>query len=160
MLAAVSAAARRESRRELPLVWRIPPWQPAALILLATVLLALVLYGHFSLGPVLMMAIIAAAALASAGLAMRLLLVADEDGIWIRHAFSQQHVAWRDVSTVEMVHVRGTTVTVRITRRNESFIDVPPTLLLPTLPTGVRKARATVHNVAVELNEVAADRRR
>jgi hypothetical protein len=159
MLSAVSDRAGPDPLPSLPLVWRIPPWQPAGLILLAAVLLALVLYGHFSAGPLLFMAVVAVAALVSAFYAARLLFVADDDGLWIRRAFSpQQLIEWRDVSTIEMEHVRGTTVTVRITRRNGSFADVPPSLLLPSLPTGVKKVRSRVHTVAMQLNAVAASR--
>ena len=160
MLSAVSDRAGPDPLPSLPLVWRIPPWQPAGLILLAAVLLALVLYGHHSPGPLLLMAVIALAALVSAWYAARLLLVADEDGLWIRRAFSApQLTEWRDVSRIEMEQVHGNTVTVRITRQNGSFADVPPSLLLPTLPTGIRKQRARVHSVAVQLNAVAVGRR-
>lgn len=143
----------------LPLVWRIPPWQPAALILTASVLLALVIYGHFSPGPTLMMVVVAVAAVISAGIAIRLLFVADEDGLWIRRSWSQELVEWHDVATIEMVAVHGNTVTVRITRRNGSHADVPATLLMPTLPTGIVTVRSRVHAVAVRLTAVAAARR-
>lgn len=159
-MAAVSDGAARDPVPTLPLVWRIPPWQPAALIVVATVLLALVLYGHFSAGPVLMMVVVAVAALVSAGLALRLLFVADDDGLWIRRSTSQQLVEWHDIASIDMVPVRGNTVTVRITRRNGSFADVPPTLLLPTMPTGIAKVRSRVHAVALRLTAIAADQRR
>ena len=55
-----------------------------------------------------------------------------------------------------MNHVRGTTSTVRITRRNGNFVDVPPSLFQPTLPTGARKALAIVGTAARRLNELAA----
>jgi hypothetical protein len=46
-------------------------------------------------------------------------------------------------------------VTVRITRRNGSYVDVPSSLVLPTLPTGIRKARSRVSAVAMRLTELA-----
>src|SRR6476659_1829381 len=52
----------------LPQIWRVPPWQPAALILVATVLIALVMYGRFAVGAALMMGALAAAALVGAAL--------------------------------------------------------------------------------------------
>ena len=146
-------------RPELPLVRRIPPWQPALLILVATVLLALDLYGHLSVGALIMTAVIAAAALVGAAFAIRLSLIADEDGIWVRRVFRERVVLWRDLATVEAVYVGRNTMTIRITRRNGSFVDVPPSLLLPTLPTKMRNAHTIVHNLALELSRLAAQRR-
>jgi hypothetical protein len=139
--------------------WRIPSWQPAGLILLAAALLAYDIYGSPGLGPLLATAVIAAAALVGAAVAMRSLLVADEDGIWVRSLFRTTLVDWDDITDIDVVHVRGTTYTVRITRRNGTVVDVPPTLLQPTLPTGARKAHAAVGTVARRLVELAADKR-
>jgi hypothetical protein len=144
----------------LPQTWRIPSWQPAALILLATVLLALDLYADLSLGALVMTAAIAAAALVAAGFALRYLLVADDEGIWVRQLFGERLVEWRDVADIEVEHVRGTTYTIRITRTNGTFVDVPPSLLQPTLPTSVRKARAVVSTIARRLIEIAAEQGR
>jgi hypothetical protein len=140
---------------QLPHTWRIPSWQPAALILLATVLIAYDIYGSPSLGALLMTAVIAAAGLVGALVAVRYLLVADDDGIWVRSLFAQQLVEWRDIADIEVTHVRGTTSTVRITCADRRFIDVPPTLLQPTLPTGARRAHAAVGAVARELIDLA-----
>ena len=151
--------ADSHSGTTLPQVWRVPPWQPAALILVATVLLALVMYGDFKLGPTLMMAALAAAALVGAALAVRFVLVADDDGIWVRRLFSVQVVEWDEVSKIEMVHVHANTPTLRIDRVDGTHVDVPPTLLQPALPTGIRKARAMVGAVAQRLLAIAAEKR-
>lgn len=145
----------QEADTQLPQEWRIPSWQPAALILLAAVLIAFDIYGSPGIGALLMTAIIAAAALVAAVFAMRYLLVADEDGIWVRTLFGQQLVEWPDVADVDVTHVRGTTSTVRITRMGGSFVDVPPSLLQPTLPTNARKALAIVGAVARQLSDLA-----
>ncbi|HEY2273173.1 MAG TPA: PH domain-containing protein [Jatrophihabitantaceae bacterium] len=143
----------------LPQTWRIPSWQPAALIVFATALLALDIYASLSLGPLVLTVLLAVAALATAGLAVRYQMVADDEGIWVRGVFSEELVEWRDIADIDVTHVRGTTMTVRITRRNGKFVDVPPTLVQPTLPTGVRKARALVGDVARELLDLAAEQR-
>ena len=140
----------------LPQVWRIPSWQPAALILVATALLAYDIYGSPSVGALIMTIVITVASLVGAFLAVRYLLIADEDGIWVRSAVGQHLVEWPDVADIEVTHVRGTTSTVRITRVNGTFVDVPPSLLQPALPTGARKALAVVSTVARRLNELAA----
>ncbi|MGH8860276.1 MAG: hypothetical protein ACRDVG_03405 [Jatrophihabitantaceae bacterium] len=152
--------AGNPSPSALPLVWRIPPWQPAALILLATVLIAFLLYGSPSLGASVAMGVVALAALASAAFAARLLMVADDDGIWVRRALGVQLVEWAEVSTVEAVPIRGNTMTVRITRTTGTYVDVPPSLLLPTLPTAIRKVRSIVHGTALQLADLAAQRQR
>ncbi len=150
---------RVEPPLELPLVWRIPPWQPAGLILLATVLLALDLYGDLGLGALLMTAVIAGAALLGAVFAIRLSLVADDDGIWVRRFFRERLVAWSEVAEVRATLVSRNTMTIRISLRQGGHVDVPPALLLPTLPTKVHNAQAVVHQAALKLSRVAAQRR-
>ena len=148
-----------EEAIELPLVWRIPPWQPAGLIMLATILFALDLYADLSLGPLIMTAAIAVAALVAAAFAIRLALVADDDGIWVRRLFKVQVVPWRDVGAVQATLVSRNTMTIRISRREGGFVDVPPSLLLPTLPTKVPHAQTKVHNLALRLSRLAAEHR-
>jgi hypothetical protein len=143
----------------LPQIWRVPPWQPAALILVATVLLALVMYGDLAISPALLLGALAAVALVGAGLAVRFVLVADDEGIWVRRVFSVQLVEWNDLSTIETVHVHANTPTLRITRVSGLYVDVPPTLLQPALPTRIRKARAGVGVVGQRLLAIAAEKR-
>ncbi len=137
-------------------VWRIPTWQPPALILIATALLAYDIYGSPSVGALIMTGIISAAALIGAFVAVRYILVADAEGIWVRSLATQHLVEWSDVADIDVVHVRGTTSTVRITRRNGNFVDVPPSLFQPTLPSGAKRALAIVGSAARRLNELAA----
>ncbi len=139
-----------------PQVWRIPSWQPAGLILLAAALSAYDIYGSPNIAPLLAAAVLAAAALGAAVVAVRYLLVADDEGIWVRSMFSTRLVEWRDIADIAVHHVRGTTYTVRITRRNGTFVDVPPTLLQPTLPSSARKAHAVVGTVARRLLDLTA----
>jgi hypothetical protein len=141
-------------------VWRIPPWQPAALIVLATVLIAIDIYGRPSPGLMLMAGFVAAAALVAAGCAVRYLLVADEDGIWVRRVFTQELVEWHDVAHIEMTTAHRNGMTVRITRVSGAYVDVPPSLLLPTLPMNMRKVRSIVHGTATYLSDLAAEQRR
>ena len=78
-------------------MWRIPTWQPPALILLATALLAYDIYGSPSIGALIVTAVIAAAALVAALVAVRYVLVADAEGIWVR-SFAQ-HSTWSNGPT-------------------------------------------------------------
>lgn len=156
---AVESGSPIEAPPELPLVWRIPPWQPAGLILVATVLLALDLYGDLGLGALLMTVAISLAALVGAVFAIRLSLVADDDGIWVRKFFRERLVEWDDVAEVRATLVSRNTMTIRISRMQGGHVDVPPSLLLPTLPTKVHNAQTVVHNAALQLSRLAAQRR-
>ncbi|HEV7203596.1 MAG TPA: PH domain-containing protein [Jatrophihabitans sp.] len=145
--------------RDLPQEWRIPPWQAAVLVLVATGLLALDLNVHLSPGALIMTGIIAAASLFGAVVALRYLLVADDDGIWVRHLFRTDLVEWNDVKDVEMTVGRRNATTIRITRVTGAHVDVPPSLLLPTLPTKMSRVRSIMHGTATHLKELAAARR-
>ncbi|HEX3335305.1 MAG TPA: hypothetical protein VHS54_02520 [Jatrophihabitans sp.] len=142
----------------LPQVWRIPPWQPAVLFLLTTVLAAVDIYGHPSAVPMFAAALVAVAALVAAVCALRYLMVADDDGIWIRKVFTVSLIEWPDVARAEMTTAHRTGVTVRIIRHDDSYVDVPPSLVLPTLPTTQPNARSMIHSVAMRLNAIAATR--
>ena len=139
----------------LPRVWRIPPWQPAALILLATALLALDLYADLSTAAKATAGLIALAALVAAACAARFLLVADDDGIWVRRILGERLVEWPDVANVETIVLNRNAMTVRITRADGTHLDVPPALVQPALPTGMRKARRAIGVVATQLMELA-----
>jgi hypothetical protein len=143
----------------LPLVWRIPPWQPAGLLLLTAVLAALDIYGDLNLGALLMTAVIALAAFVGAVFALRFLFVADEDGIWVRGLFKERLVEWDDVARVELTTVRHNSATIRITRSDDTFVDVPPSLLLPAKPTSIPKVRSMLHAKVLLLGELVEQQR-
>jgi hypothetical protein len=148
-------AERGTTPQSLPQVWRIPPWQPAALVLLATALGALDIYVRPSSIWMIMAALGAVAALGAAALWLRYLLVADEDGLWVRRAFAEELVEWRDVADVAMTSGHRNGMTVRITRVDGSYVDVPPALLLPTRPTTMPKVRSLIHGIATHLDQLA-----
>ncbi len=91
--------------------------------------------------------------------AIRLSLVADDDGIWVRKFFRERLVEWDDVAEVRATLVSRNTMTIRISRMQGGHVDVPPSLLLPTLPTKVHNAQTVVHNAALQLSRLAAQRR-
>jgi hypothetical protein len=144
----------------LPREWRIPPWQPAALFLIVSGLAAYDLYGSPSLTTVVVTVFLAVVFVVLGILAARYLMVADEDGVWVRGLFSEQEVAWADLDSVDVVPGRRGSTTIRIVRVDGSWVDVPPSLLLPTLPTKIDKARAVMYATADVLEELATARRR
>ena len=62
------------------------------------------------------------------------------------------------MSSIETVHLHANTPTLRIARSNGTHVDVPPTLLQPALPTGIRKARALVGAVGRQLLAITAEK--
>jgi Bacterial PH domain len=148
--------ADEATKGSLPQVWRIPPWQAAALLLLTTALAAIDIYARPSAIPAFAVAFVAVSALVAAVCAIRYLLVADEDGLWVRRVASETLVAWPDVERVELTTAHRSGMTVRITRHDGSYVDVPPSLLLPTVPTTIVKTRSRIHTVATRLNALAA----
>ncbi len=144
---------------ELPQEWRIPPWQPAALLLAVSALAALDIYGRPSTAVVVATGFLALVFLVGAVLATRYLLVADQTGIWVRNVLGEKVVPWYDLRDVDVIDSRRGASTVRIYRLDGTFVDVPPALLQPALPTKIEKARATVHRVGARLEEIAATRK-
>jgi hypothetical protein len=118
------------------------------------------IYGSPSLSTVVITAFLAIVFAALGALAARYLLVADEDGLWVRGIRGEQHVAWPDFDEVEVVPGRRGSTTIRIVRVDGSWVDVPPSLLLPTLPTKIANARAVMFDVAGVLAELGEARRR
>ena len=143
----------------LPCEWRIPPWQPAALFLAVSALLALDIYGHPSLRVLIVTGFLAVVFLCLAVPAARYLLVADEDGVWVRGLLSERGMRWRELRDIDLVDGRRGAGTMRIYRVDGTFLDVPPSLLLPTLPTKIERARGVIRGVAGQLEMLAAERR-
>lgn len=143
----------------LPREWRIPPWQPAVLFLVVSALAAYDIYGSPSLTTVVVTGFLAVVFAVLGALAARYLLVADEDGLWVRGIRGEQHVAWPDFAEVDVVAGRRGSTTIRIVRVDGSWVDVPPSLLLPTLPTKIAKARAVMYDVAAVLQDLGEARR-
>jgi hypothetical protein len=89
---------------------------------------------------------------------LRMYLVADDDGVGVRHLRNELWTPWRDIDRVEVVSgVRGAN-TIRIARRNGSYVDVPPSLLQPALPTSKPRALARLDGIARDINDLGGRR--
>jgi hypothetical protein len=144
------------ARPAMPLVWRVPPWQPALLNVVAAVLLLILFYRTPSAAVTVGLAAGVAIALTGSVLAMRFVVIAGEEGVVVRRVISRRVLSWSEIVDIESVAVSGVTMTVRLTCTDKSVVDVPPTLVQPTLPTNVRKAHAVVYARTAELAAVAA----
>jgi hypothetical protein len=146
-----TAADPRDQHR---LVWRVPPALPAVLLLLVSGAAALNIYGHpsqpvrlFTIGLGLICLVVAIGWL-------RMYLVADEDGVEVRELRRVSSIEWPEIDRVEVVYgVRGGN-TVRVTRHDGSFVDVPPSLLQPARPTSKPRAEAQLKMIAREIEQL------
>jgi hypothetical protein len=98
-----------------------------------------------------------AIALGLAVLALRMYLVVDDDGIAVRYLLRQSWLEWPEIDRIEVVsQVRGAD-TVRITRLNGTYVEVPPSLLQPSRPTSKPRALAQLNSIS---NQIEARRSR
>ena len=135
-----------------PLSWRIPPYQPALLILLTTGCAAWAIYGHPAAGLRFILSVIGVLLFVLALLTLRMHFIVDDDGIAVRFVRAEQWIEWPEISSVRIVNgVRGAQ-TLRVERVDRSYVDVPPSLLMSarpiTKPTAEAMLRATAAAVS------------
>jgi hypothetical protein len=158
-------AQRRASRCDYargvtraPLTWRIPPWQPALLFLIAAGCAAANLYAHPSVGVRVATIAIAVAALVMAAPAVRMYLVVDDEGIGVRRLWRERSVDWDEFDRVEVVQRGFDSVTLRITCRDGRYLDVPQSLVMPGRPTGKTRVHAQLGDMARQITAYETDR--
>ena len=123
------------------LAYRISPVQIALLILVACPCLAANIYAHPSLPVRLVTLAIGVGALVLAAVSWRMYLVVDDEGVAVRGWGREQWLPWERIERAEVVSgVRGSD-TIRFVRQDGSSVDVPPSLLQPSRPTGRPAAR-------------------
>ena len=134
-----------------PLSWRVPPYQPALLMLVVCAVAALNIYAHPSQTVRAMTLVLGAAVLAAAVLTLRMYLGVDADGVIVRYLARPVWLPWSQLSRVEVVSaVRGSD-TVRLVRHDGSYVDVPPSLLQPSAPTSKPRALARLNGIARQI---------
>lgn len=138
-----------------PLAWRVPPYQPALLMLLVCGAAALNIYGHPSETARVLTLALGALALGLAVLALRMYLAVDSEGAVVRYLGRPAWLSWPEIARVEVVsNVRGS-ATVRFVRRDGSYVDVPPSLLQPATPMSKPRAAARLNGIC---NQIEARR--
>ncbi|MFL6164546.1 MAG: PH domain-containing protein [Jatrophihabitantaceae bacterium] len=145
--------AQPAAERDSQLVWRIPSYQPALLMLVLCGAAALNIYAQ---PPIVVRIPSLAVGLFCGGLAiaaLRLQLVAAEDGVAVRQLFGQRWIPWPELAEAEVVaNVRGAP-TIRLNRVDGGYVDVPPSLLQPTRPTAKRVVMRSLGTVAGQLEQ-------
>lgn len=158
---------RRRSRTYSPLVEadkdvlvrRVPPTQPAVLMVFVCAIAAYNVYGHPVASLRALTLAVAAGLVCLVITGMRMHLLADDEGVAVRFVRSEEWLPWEDVGTIEVVRgVRGS-ATVRIHRVHGRHLDVPPSLLQPARPTNVVAAQAQLRGVVRQLEEIRDHRR-
>jgi hypothetical protein len=145
--------------KRAPLTWRVPPWQPALLFLIAAGCTAANLYAHHS-AAVRALTIAAGVVAAVMGtLAARMYLVVDDEGIGVRRVLRERSVDWPDFDNVAVVHRAFDSVTLRITCRDGRYLDVPQSLVMPTRPTGKTRVHAQLADMARRITSYAEPHR-
>lgn len=134
-----------------PLSWRVPPYQPALLMLVVCAIAALNIYGHPSETVRALTLVLGVAVLVMAVLALRMYLGVDADGVVVRYLARPAWLPWAQIARIEVVSaVRGSD-TVRLVRHDGSYVDVPPSLLQPATPTSKPRALAQLYSIAKQL---------
>ena len=83
--------------------------------------------------------------------ALRLQLIANDDGIAVRQLLGEAWLPWAQLADLEVVpDVRGAP-TLRLNRVDGTFVDVPPSLVQPSKPTGKLRARGQLDGPARQL---------
>ena len=142
-----------------PLVWRVPAWQPTVMMLFVCGVVALNLY----LSPNTLVRIVTiglgALAFIAAIEGLRMYLVADQYGIGFRGLLRTHNIDWSDIQSISVRRTGLNGPTLRITRADGSYADVPPSLMLPTKPTGTVKALAQLGDTARMITDYGQARR-
>ncbi|HKF33056.1 MAG TPA: PH domain-containing protein [Jatrophihabitantaceae bacterium] len=134
-----------------PLTWRIPPWQPALLFLIAAGCAAANAYVHVSVVVRIVTIVVGVAALATGIAAARMYLVVDDEGIGVRRLWRERSLDWDDISRVSVVERGFDTLTLRIVSRDGRYLDVPQSLVMPSRPTGKSRVRAQLGDIARQI---------
>jgi len=135
------------------LVWRIPSYQPALLVLVLCGAAALNIYAHPPVVvriPTLVLGVLCGAL---AIVALRLHLVATDEGISVRQLTGEKWTPWAELADLEVVPELRGAPTIRLNRIDGSYVDVPPSLLQPSKPTAKRLVMRNLDFVVRQLEE-------
>ena len=145
------------SHTRAPIVYKVPEWQTATLLVLAAVLLFLALHVNLGLFVRILAGMLSLILIAAAVVALRGYLVADDEGIGTRGLLFEQSVHWEDLDNIRVAGHHGA-LTLRITRSDRTEFDVRPALVLPSKPMSTQKARVRLEQMARELRQRAPRR--
>jgi hypothetical protein len=126
---------------------RVPVWNTAALILVATAMAAVNLYTSPGIGARVITVLAGIAALVGAFIAYRMYLVADDDGVGVRGLWRTESIDWPDLADVGIIEHRVTTMRLQLERKDGTVVNVPQSLTTPSKPTSKPVARARLETL-------------
>jgi Bacterial PH domain len=139
------------SRPDVTLIYRIGAGQTAALIVLAAACFVPVIYFDPASEFRTVLIVIGLASLALAALTRWMYLVVDDEGVAVRYTGREIWLPWSEITALEIAEkVRGSD-TVRFYRSDRTWVDVPPSLLQPSRPTGKPAARRRLEEIARQI---------
>lgn len=136
-----------------PLAWRVPPWQPAGLFVLAAAASAAIRYAPVGAVGGAVLAVLGAVAFAAGVLDLRMLLAVTVDGVFVRRLLATRYVPWPQVADVRLVDLRQGASTVRVVLVDGTALDAPAALLQPAVPRSTARVRGDVQEVVRRINE-------
>ncbi|HZC70848.1 MAG TPA: PH domain-containing protein [Jatrophihabitans sp.] len=131
-----------------PLTWRIPPWQPVLLFLVAAGCAAGNIYTQPSVTVRVVTIAVGALALTMAIAATRMYFVVDYEGVGVRRLLRERSLDWADIADVSVVEQGLDRLTVRVTSHDGRYLDVPQSLLMPAKPSPKPRVRAQLGDIA------------
>lgn len=133
-----------------PLVWKLPPWQPAALFVAAAVCAGVFLYVVESDLMRLMFAAFALAFLVYGLGAARAFIVVDQTGVGWRRWWQEESLDWDQISGFD-VHRVATRIQFRVSLGDGRYRELPSALLLPAKPMAMPRVEARLRGLAHDM---------
>lgn len=116
-----------------PLVWRVPPWQAAALLVLAAGAAAFALYGDPSATVKFICGFVAIVLAAGGVVTARAFLVVDDEGIGWRRAFGEVSVPWAELERIDVLQNK-LRISLVVVARGHKRLEIPALLVMPARP--------------------------
>ena len=138
-----------------PLIWKLPPWQPAGLFVLAAVCGGVFLYVVDSDLMRLMFGVFALGFLVYGIGAARAFIVVDDSGIGWRRWWQEESLDWDQISGFDVDQV-ATRLQFRISLGDGRYRELPSTLLLPVKPMPMPRVSAQLWGVAHDMEAYGA----
>jgi hypothetical protein len=138
--------------REL-VVLRVPPWQTALVLIVASAFAALAIYSGID-GRARLACIVLALATAAAGIvSARSYCVADQVGIGVRRVVSEHAMTWAEITSVDVI-VRKNQPAIYVFGDGVKPLRVPSYLTLPLKPTTGLVATRRLEGLALRIGQL------
>lgn len=132
---------------------RVPVWNVAALLLLASGLAAVNVFLPLGIGARFVTGLAGLAAVITAVIAYRMYFVADQDGFELRGRWRQHSFEWAQLADAGIVERKVNTMHLQLTLTDGTLVDIPQSLTAPGKPV----ARPIAYKQLAELGRRILD---